>query len=108
MSDVLRGCLGFKGEKGETGAVGTPKVYKGGFEELQFDAGVDRDFYYIILNSKDSLNGHWVYYDEEKDVWLAGGLYQAQGIANGSVTFEMLCEELKEILRPLMGGKEDG
>ena len=47
-------------------------------------------------------------YDEEKDVWLAGGLYQAQGIANGSVTFEMLCEELKEVLRPLMGGREDG
>ena len=54
------------------------------------------------------MNGHWVYYDEEKDVWLAGGLYQAQGIANGSVTFEMLCEELKEVLRPLMGGREDG
>ena len=108
MSDVLRGSLGVKGEKGETGAVGTPKVYKGSFEELQFDSGVDRNFHYVILNSKDGLNGHWFYYDKELDVWLDGGLYQAQGIANGSVGFEKLSKELQEVLRPLMGGNEDG
>lgn len=108
MSDRLRGCLGFKGEKGETGAIGTPKVYKGLFTELQMDRNVDMNYHYIILNEEDSYNGHWVYYDESDELWLDGGLYQGQGIGEKSITLEMLSEELQEVIRLLMGGEDDG
>lgn len=107
MSELIRGSLGFKGEKGDTGAVGTPRVYGGLFCELQFDLSVDKDYHYIILNSEDGLNGHWVYYDESDDVWLDGGLYQSQGIADGSITFSMLSKELQNVLGSLMGGKDE-
>lgn len=106
--DRLRGHLGFKGEKGDTGEIGTPKVYEGLLTELQVDENVDRGFHYIVLNRADSYCGHWFYYDEDKEVWLDGGLYQGQGIANGSITFDMLSEELQEVLRPLLGGDRIG
>ena len=104
MSDILRGSLGFKGDKGDAGSVGTPKVYTGLLEELQVDMMVDTDYHYIIVNGEDRYNGHWFYYDASDEVWLDGGLYQSQRIGEKSITFDMLSEELQEILRPLMGG----
>jgi len=103
--DRLRGRLGFKGEKGDTGKVGTPKVYQGLFAELQVDTNVDTNYHYIILNETDSYCGHWVYYDESDEVWRDGGLYQAQGVGKKSITLDMLSEELQEVLGPLMGGE---
>lgn len=103
--DRLRGRLGFKGEKGDTGKVGTPKVYQGLFAELQVDTNVDTNYHYIILNETDSYCGHWVYYDESDEVWRDGGLYQTRGIGEKSITLDMLSEELQEVLGPLMGGE---
>lgn len=105
--DRLRGHLGFKGEKGDTGEIGTPKVYHGLFAELQVDKNVDTNYHYIILNETDSYCGHWVYYDESDEVWLDGGLYQAEGIGEKSIRLNMLSEELQEVLRPLIGGGEN-
>lgn len=104
MDNRLKGHLGFKGEKGDTGDVGTPKVYSGLATELLGDDEVDKSFHYIVLNESDSHYGHWFYYDVDEEAWRDGGLYQAQGIAEGSITFDMLSEELQEVLRGLMGG----
>lgn len=104
MSDRLRGHLGFKGEKGDTGAVGTPKVFTGSFRDLQSDLKVNKEYHYILVNLSEELNGHWFYYDEDKEFWTDGGLYQTRGIAEKSITFDMLSEDLQRVLRPLMGG----
>lgn len=104
----LRSHLGFKGEKGDIGDAGTPKVYSGLATELLGDSKVDKNFHYIILNENDLYNGHWFYYDEDDEAWKDGGLYQAQGISEKSITLDMLSEELQEVLRPLMGGENNG
>ena len=107
MSDRLRGHLGFKGVKGEIGNVGTPRVYSGSFRDLQVDLRVNKEYYYILVNPSEELNGHWFYYDEDKEFWIDGGLYQAKGIAEKSITFNMLSEDLQRVLRPLIGGIDE-
>ena len=73
--EILKGKLGFKGNKGETGEIGTPVPYEGTFEELQ-NSDVNKYYNYIILDSSDTeYEGHWVYYDRNTSEWKDGGIY---------------------------------
>ena len=75
MDNRIRAQLGFKGNKGDKGEVGTPIPFNGTFEQLKV-SGNSKDFNYIILNSTDTLyEGHWVYYDKYSSTWKDGGLY---------------------------------
>lgn len=56
----------------------------------------------IYVNTTD---GKWYYYDG--DSWEIGGTYQSSGIANGSVTFENLEEELQDTFKPNFEGTEN-
>lgn len=82
MSEIIKGCLGFKGEKGEHGEVGTPIPYEGTFQELQ-NSEEDKGRFYIIMDEQDEVYyRHWVYYDEENEQWKDGGEYLADLVIN--------------------------
>lgn len=75
MSEIIKGSLGFKGQKGDTGEIGTPVPYLGTFEELK-NSNMDKLHNYIILDSSDTeYVQHWVYYDRYSSIWKDGGLY---------------------------------
>lgn len=95
MSEIIKGCLGFKGEKGEHGEVGTPIPYEGTFQELQ-NSEEDKGRFYIIMDEQDEVYyRHWVYYDEENEQWKDGGEY----LANLVINLEDLTQEEWESLK---------
>lgn len=73
--EILKGRLGFKGNKGDTGEIGTPVPYNGTFEQLK-NSNESKFYNYVILDSLDTdYEGHWVYYDRKTSEWKDGGLY---------------------------------
>lgn len=95
MSEIIKGCLGFKGEKGEHGEVGTPIPFEGTFQELQ-NSEENRDRFYIIMDEQDEVYyKHWVYYDEKTEQWKDGGEY----LANLVINLEDLTQEEWESLK---------
>lgn len=95
MSEIIKGCLGFKGEKGEHGEVGTPIPFEGTFQELQ-NSEENRDRFYIIMDEQDEVYyKHWVYYDEKTEQWKDGGEY----LANLIINLEDLTQEEWESLK---------
>ena len=95
MSEIIKGCLGFKGEKGEHGEVGTPIPFEGTFQELQ-NSEENRDRFYIIMDEQDEVYyKHWVYYDEKTEQWRDGGEY----LANLVINLEDLTQEEWESLK---------
>lgn len=71
-----------EGAKGETGEIGTPFIVSSVSEMT--------DTSRLYVNTTD---GKWYYYDGEE--WQVGGDYQATGIADNSVTYNSLDQELK-------------
>lgn len=64
---------------------GSPKATYATLDALKtaYPSGTDGTF--LVL-----ANGHWYYWNETVNDWLSGGLFQAQGIADGEVdTFKL-------------------
>ena len=58
-------------------------------------ADPDHDRIYLVL-----ADNKWYYYDTTTSLWTAGGLYQAAGIADGSVTYAKLATDINYNFEP--------
>lgn len=63
---------------------GSPKGVYSTVSDLESD-NPDHDYIYVV-----TATGNWYYYDTSSSEWTSGGSYQSTGIADGSVTYDML------------------
>ena len=83
-----------KGDKGDTGEQGLPGQPSGTPLVASSTSGMT-DTTKVYVNTSD---GNWYYYNGSN--WAVGGIYQSSGIADNSVTYNKLYENLKENLEP--------